>query len=108
MGLMDKVKTQAAQVAQRAQEAGKAGQAKLEEVQAKRRADAWLRDLGAAVYAERRSGPTPETKERIDRLVAQLSRHEAEHGPVTAEEDPASAAGEPGSGAAGTATSQPG
>jgi hypothetical protein len=101
MGLMDKMKAQATQVAQRAQEAGKAGQAKLEEAQAKRRADALLRDLGAAIYSERRDGPTPETEERIEQLVAQLSRHEAEHGP-------AATAGGSATGTSGPAASPPG
>ena len=53
MGLMDKVKAQATQVAQKAQEQAKAGQAKLAEKQSGRRSDALLRDLGAAVYAEK-------------------------------------------------------
>ena len=52
MPLFDRVKAQAAQVAQKAQEAGKAGQAKLDEMQAKRKLDGLLRDLGAALYAE--------------------------------------------------------
>ena len=54
MALMDKMKQQAAQLAQKAQEAGKAGQAKIEDAQAKRRADALLRELGAAVYSQRK------------------------------------------------------
>ena len=57
MGLMDRVREQAAQVAQRTaqatQEAAQQGKAKLDQAQAKRRADAMFRDLGAAVYAER-------------------------------------------------------
>ena len=53
MGLMDKVKAQATQVAQKAQEGARTGQAKLADAQSKKRADALLRDLGAAVYAER-------------------------------------------------------
>ena len=79
MPLFDKVKAQATQVAQKAQEAGKAGQAKIEQAQAKRQADALLRRLGAAVYAQRTGG---ETTENVDELVAALKAHEAEHGLV--------------------------
>ena len=50
MGLMDRVKAQATELAQKTQGTAKA---KLDEAQAKRRADALLRSLGAAVYAER-------------------------------------------------------
>jgi hypothetical protein len=64
MPLFDKVKAQAGQVAQKAQEAGKAGQAKLDQAQAKRKADALLRDLGAAVYAERSGHASPGKRKR--------------------------------------------
>lgn len=77
MGLLDTVKTQAAQVAGIAQEAGKAGQAKLEEVQAKRKVDAMFRDLGAAVYAER-TGKTGADPSVVDRLVEEVKAFEAE------------------------------
>ena len=57
MGLIDRFREQAAQVAQRTaqvtQEAAQQGKAKFDQAQAKRRADAMFRDLGAAVYAER-------------------------------------------------------
>jgi len=83
MPLFDKVKAQAGQVAQKAQEAGKAGQAKLDQAQAKRKADALLRDLGAAVYAERSGQGGPQSAAEIDRLVEEISNHEAEHGAVS-------------------------
>jgi hypothetical protein len=83
MGLLDKVKAQAGQVAQKAQEAGRAGQAKLDQAQSKRRADALLRDLGAAVYAQRVGRAGPDTAAEIDRLVTALSSHESEHGEVS-------------------------
>lgn len=83
MGLLDKVKAQAGQVAQKAQEAGRAGQAKLDQAQAKRRADALFRDLGAAVYAERMGRAGPQGGQEIDRLIAELTRHEAENGSVS-------------------------
>ncbi len=82
MAFMDKVKAQANQLAQKAQEAGKAGQAKIEDVQARRRADALLRELGSAIYAQRKSGETAESRANVDRLVAALSSHEAENGPL--------------------------
>ena len=83
MGLMDKVKAQAAGVAQKAQDAGRAGQAKLDHAHGKRRADALMRDLGAAVYAERTGRAGPDTAAEIDRLVGALTAHEAEYGTVS-------------------------
>lgn len=79
MGLLDKVKEQAAQAAHMAQEAGKAGQAKLNEAQAKRKVDALFRDLGAAVYAERQGKPGADPSV-IDRLIGEIAALEAEHG----------------------------
>ena len=80
MGLMDKVRAQGTQLAQMAQETAREGKVKLDQAQAKRRADAMFRDLGAAVYAERTGRATPDTKDRIDRLVDALSRQEASQG----------------------------
>lgn len=82
MGFLDKVKQQAAQVGQKAQEGVKSGQEKVAEAQAKKRADALLRDLGAAVYAERAGRGTAETAAEIERLASELRNHEAEHGPI--------------------------
>ena len=84
MPIFDKVKAQATQLAQKAQEAGKAGQSKLEDVQARRRADGLLRDLGAATYAERSGRATEDTKAQIERLMGELSAYEAEHGSLSA------------------------
>lgn len=83
MGLMDKVKAQATQVAHKAQEAAQAGQAKLDQTQGRRRADSLLRDLGAAVYAERTGTADPDEPDEIERLVAEIAAFEAEHGPVS-------------------------
>ena len=80
MGIMDKVRAQGTQLAQIAQETAREGKVKLDQAQAKRRADAMFRDLGAAVYAERTGRATPDTKDRIDRLVDALSRQEASQG----------------------------
>ena len=110
MGLMDKVKAQAAQVAQKAQDAGRAGQAKLDQSQKKRREDSLLRDLGAAVYAERTGRADPEREGEIDGLIAALRAYEAEHGAVstaaTADDDAADGATESAQGASYTGSAQ--
>jgi hypothetical protein len=80
MGLMDKVRAQSTQLAQMAQETAREGKVKLDQAQAKRRADAMFRDLGATVYAERTGRGTPDSKGKIDRLVEALSRQEASQG----------------------------
>jgi len=84
MGLIDRFREQAAQVAQRTaqvtQEAAQQGKAKFDQAQAKRRADAMFRDLGAAVYAERTGRGGTDTADKIERLVKALSQQEAEQG----------------------------
>jgi hypothetical protein len=80
MGLMDKVKEQATVLAQKTQDTARDSRAKLDQVQARRRADAMLRDLGVAVYAERTGRSTAETDSKIDKLVADLTAFETEHG----------------------------
>ena len=103
MALMDKMKAQAAQLAQKAQEAGKAGQSKIGEVQARRRADGLLRQLGQAVYSQRAGTASDETTAQIDSLIAELTAYEAEHGPLSAidgEDDAASGAAAPDDGEA--------
>ncbi len=80
MGLMDKVRAQSTQLAQMAQETAREGKVKLDQAQAKRRADAMFRDLGATVYAERTGRGTPDSQDKIDRLVDALSRQEASQG----------------------------
>ena len=82
MGLLDKAKQQASQIAQKGQEAAKRGQEKLETAQAKKREDALLRDLGAAVYAERTGRGTVETAAETERLLAELRSHEAAQGTI--------------------------
>lgn len=83
MGLMDKVKAQATQIADKAQQAGAVGQAKIAELQAKRRADALLLELGGLLYLERTDRALPDTESRASGVVARLQAHEAEHGPVS-------------------------
>jgi hypothetical protein len=101
MGLMDRVKAQGTVLAQKAQETARESKAKYDQVQAKRRADAMLRNLGAAVYAERTGRSTPETEAQIDKLVGDLSAHETEHGVnLTTQEPTPPEAGSDGSSSA--------
>jgi hypothetical protein len=85
MGLMDKVKAQATQVAAKAQEAGKVGQAKLEAVQAKRKADSLLEDLGRITYEAHEGRGAPGDEKRAEDLIEQLRQYEAEYGQIGAE-----------------------
>ncbi len=80
MGLMDKVKAQASQVAQKTQETAQGGKAKLDQAQANRRADALLRQLGAAVYAEHAGGGTGDSQAKIDKLINDISALDRENG----------------------------
>ena len=82
MGLMDKVKEQATQLVDKAQQAGQVGQAKLAEVQAKRKADAMLLELGGIVYQQRTGRADASAEARAQELVDALGKYEAEHGPV--------------------------
>ncbi len=80
MGLMDKVKAQAGQLAQKTQETAREGKARLDQAQANRRADMLLRNLGALVYAERTNRGAPDTDDQINKLIGDISAHEAENG----------------------------
>lgn len=79
MGIMDKVKAQAEQAMAKAQQGVAQGQEKLDTMQAKRAADRLLRDLGAAVYAQRRTGGTDAP---IETALVALDAHVATHGPL--------------------------
>jgi hypothetical protein len=83
MGLMDKVKSQAAVATAAAKEAAQKGQAKLDDIQSKRAADAILRDLGATLYAEKTGRQTSATEMDQERLVTALQHHEELHGPIS-------------------------
>jgi hypothetical protein len=97
MGLMDRVKAQATELAQQ-------GKAKYDQVQATRRADAMLRNLGALVYQERTGRGVPDSQAQIDRLVADLSAHEAANGiNLSPEPTDPPGTGQPGSPGAGQA-----
>jgi hypothetical protein len=86
VGLMDKVKAQATQLADKAQQAGQVGQAKIAELQAKRKADALLLELGGIEYLRRAGRPLPDGETRAASVVARLQAHESEHGPISVTE----------------------
>jgi hypothetical protein len=79
MGLLDKVKAQAEQVASKAQQGVSQGQAKLDAMQTKKQGDALLRELGAAYFAQQRSGGSAEATAAA---LAKVDAHVAEHGAV--------------------------
>ena len=88
MGLLDKAKAKGQELAQK-------GQEKLQETQEKRKGDTLLRDLGAAVYAEKTGKGTGETAAEIERLVSEL--RELEEAEAAKPAPPAGAAeAEPG------------
>jgi hypothetical protein len=84
MGLMDRVRVQAAQLAQKTaqatQDAAREGKVRMDQAQARRRADAMFRELGAAVYAERTGRGGTDTNDKIERLVKALSQQESQQG----------------------------
>lgn len=80
MGFLDKVKAQAEQ-------AVKQGQDKLEDVQAKKKADGLLRSLGAWHYAVETGRDEGKGPAEIARITEELHAHEAEHGPLGADKD---------------------
>lgn len=79
MGLMDKVKAQAEQAVAKGKQGVAQGQSKLEEIQAKKKADGLLRNLGAAYYAQQRAGGSADA---VTGALAAVDQHAAEHGTV--------------------------
>jgi hypothetical protein len=79
MGLMDKVKAQAEQAVAIGKKGVAQGQAKVEEVQAKRHADALLRNLGAAYYAQQHTGGSAAS---VTSALAAVDAHATEHGAI--------------------------
>ncbi|HEY7946693.1 MAG TPA: hypothetical protein VID75_03395 [Acidimicrobiales bacterium] len=104
MGLMDKVKAQATQLADKAQQAGQAGQAKLADIQAKRKGDALLLELGGEVYSQKVGRADGQADTRIAGLVARLQAFEAEHGTVAVTSADAPDAGPPPTGGVPTSS----
>ena len=82
MGFLDKAKSQMAQATAMAKDAAQKGQAKLATMQAKKHADALLRDLGAIVYGEKTGRTSPTAGADTERLMAALQSHESEHGTI--------------------------
>jgi hypothetical protein len=77
MGLLDKVKEQAGQIAEKAQQGVAQGKDKLEDLQAHKRGEGLLRDIGEAYYAQvRHGGPTS----AVDAALRAMDAHVAEHG----------------------------
>ncbi len=85
MGILDKVKGQAAAAASAARDAAQKGQTKVDDFQARRSADQVLRRLGLAVYLQQ-AGRGAETFEQdVAGFVETLSAYEGEHGPLSAD-----------------------
>ena len=75
MGFLDKVKASAEQaIAQ--------GQGKLDEVQAKKKADGLLKDLGSGHYAIETGRDEGEGPDHIARITGELQAHEAANGQI--------------------------
>jgi hypothetical protein len=79
MTLLDKAKVAAEKAAARGKQGVQQGQAKIDAIQTKRKADALLRELGAAYYAELRHGGSHDA---VASVVDALDSHEKEHGAV--------------------------
>lgn len=75
MGLMDSLKAQVDSLAQQAN----AGIAKLDNLPVQRKSDALLRSLGVAVLAERTGRGNAGTSAEVDRLVTEITQHEAQN-----------------------------
>ncbi len=82
MGLMDKVKEQAAAAASVAKDVAQKGQAKVDELQARRAADGVLRDLGLTVYLTKVGRGSPSAESDIAGYVETIREYENEHGPI--------------------------
>src|SRR5215207_10526675 len=75
MGFLDKLQ-------QTAKETLDKGKDKLDDIQADKKADQLLRDLGAWYYAGRTGRDEGDAAGNVERIVAELQAHEAEHGPL--------------------------
>ncbi|MGH3503468.1 MAG: hypothetical protein ACRDQA_21595 [Nocardioidaceae bacterium] len=79
MSFVDKAKDAAQQAMSQAQQGLAQGQSKIDEVQSKRQLDGLYKDLGAAYYAEQRSGASHDT---VTAALGAVDRwhHEQAHG----------------------------
>ncbi len=93
MGFLDKVKEQGSALANKAQEGISQGQAKLDEAQARKKANELLGQLGAWQWAMSQERDGGHGAVQIERIRAELTAHEVEHGPLAAPEPPAPPAG---------------
>ena len=80
VGFLDKVKEQGTALAAKAQEGVKQGQAKLDDGQARKKADGQLRDLGAWLWAQKNGRDDGQGDAEVSRLLGELSAFEAEYG----------------------------
>jgi hypothetical protein len=80
VGFLDKVKEQGTALAAKAQEGVKQGQAKLDDGQARKKADGQLHDLGAWLWAQKNDRDDGQGDAEVSRLLGELSAFEAEHG----------------------------
>ncbi len=71
MGFLDKAKEKASEIAEKAKE-------KVDDVQAKRKADDLLQDLGRVTFADKTSRSTATAADDTARIVADLQKLEAE------------------------------
>jgi len=83
MGLMDKVKNQAAVLADRAQEGARLGQERLAQLQGSHQSNALLLEMGGLVYLARAGRPVEGSDARINELTRQLAAFESTNGPIT-------------------------
>jgi hypothetical protein len=87
MGLLDKAKDLATKAAEEAQKAAGAAKDKVDDVQARRKADDMAKQLGYLIVRERTDGAP--AGEEADRLVAEITAVEAELAAEAAPEAPA-------------------
>jgi hypothetical protein len=85
MGILDKMKEQAAVASAAAKDAAAKGQSKLDDMQAKKNAESMLRDLGALSYASVAGREGADAEASAQRLVAALQAYEAERGELSLE-----------------------
>jgi hypothetical protein len=82
VGFLDKVKEQANSLATSVNDTVAKGQQSMDQSQARKHADALLRDLGALVYARETGRGTDTTEADIERITADLRAHEEQGGAV--------------------------
>lgn len=86
MGFLDRAKAQAEQTIAKAQQGMAQGQTKLDQMQAKRKADSLLHELGVAYYAQSRHGGSAEA---VSLALAALDAFSVEQGPIDSTASPA-------------------